>query len=133
MGVAYYISTEKELPEIDSVIDIDGKSIARISDFLEKEKIYESLAVKPLEEFFGDDVSEFLDDVDDEHDSDIGGEQWFSAEDGLTTVNALIGYIEAHKSAIPSADDVLVDLSDMLKILTVCKEHNSKWYLAMDI
>ena len=146
MGVAYFPVLERELEGFD--ISIDGKMLARIMD--DSFRAYtESLGVKPLIDFFGFDPA-VLEDFDIEADASMT-EKWFSAAEGLVTIEALIKaltetpyeYVDASGKTLLSArlaeetnakvrDGAIEDLMALRGILAEADRRRVKWYLAID-
>ena len=82
-----------------------------------------------MSEFFSIDPEEaatFLDGEGDDHgELVLPPEQYFSADDGLATVRALL--------PMPGAEPALRDLHDCERILSIAGEHGIGWHFAMDI
>ena len=133
MGVAYYISTEKELEGV-AVEDFGGKPLAHADDYFEQNNIYEAAGVLSLMDFFGDDPrdtlgSEAFDNVPEEN----LVEKWFEAAEGLRTVAALKKHLEEKPKALKNPKGVLEDLNDLEHVLTICQQREIKWHLSLDI
>ena len=104
MGAALYIALEKEIPGVDTIID--GKMLNRAEKYLAGEA--KRLGVRPLMEFFSvspDEAAGFLEGEGAE--VEIPAEQWFSAEEGLRTVQALLGEVNSSSEAKAAKDDLL--------------------------
>jgi hypothetical protein len=87
MGAALYIALEKQIPDFDSVID--GKMLSKSEKQLAAAA--KRLGVRPLMEFFSTSAEEAEDLLgDDVAGIDIPAAQWFSPEEGLKTVEALL-------------------------------------------
>jgi hypothetical protein len=128
MGVAYYVEANKTIPNFDVSKEIIGKAIAHADDGFKK--IYKKLKVKPIIEFFGQDQSEFSDEIEATNKEDL---PWFDPEEGIITINALICYLNENPTALKNIDNVKQDLIESKKVLDECKKAGAKWHLALDI
>jgi hypothetical protein len=125
MGAALYIALEKQIPDFDSVID--GKMLGKS----EKQLVAAAkrLGVRPLMEFFSTSAQEAEDLLgDDVAGIDIPAGQWFSPEDGLKTVNALLAQAEISPELRATKDDLL----DCQRVLREAQKHGVRWHLAID-
>lgn len=132
MSVAYYINTEHELEGQDPVCDLDGKALASAAEHFEREQVYESLQVRPIEEFFGADGSdEFAEEFE-----EVGhvpeGPIWFEPEEGIHTISGLREYVLRNESKVLLPNRVIEDLEAMLEVLTECKRCGIRWHLCVD-
>lgn len=137
MGAALFPVVDGEINELSNA-SIDGKAICRAVDVLDKHAT--RLGVKPLMLFFGSDVN----DVIEEHGIEIDGifedtTNWFSADEGLSTVRAYLNLIKENPDFIKQddllknwKDGVVWDLEGLEQILTAAQKHNAKWFLACD-
>jgi hypothetical protein len=125
MGSAYYIKLEKEIEGLDTAMD--GKSLARHMNALDEAA--RKLNIKPLSEFLSMSSDEYADLLGEEDKTlpPLPPLEQFSAEEGLKSVRALLGYTPIH------ADHVVVDLSECERILTVAAEHGVGWHFQIDI
>lgn len=122
MGAAYFIVLERKIEGLDS--DIDGKWLARQAGHLDVAA--RELGVRPLSEFFSIDPEEAADFMECENvaDVELPPLQYFSAQDGLATVRALLPR--------PEAKDAIHDLKDCERILSAAAKQGIGWYLACD-
>lgn len=119
LSVAWYIVLEREIPGFDHFVN--GKAAAKASaqlDSFAKEKV-----LPPLMSFFS--ISPEDHGVSLEQSP---SEKWFSADDGLKTVNGLIDGAEKHKLDAR----VIADLREFQTVLEVAKQHDIGWHLAVD-
>src|SRR5437588_10866808 len=87
MGAALYVTLEKRIPDVDTMID--GKMLNKAGEHLVKAA--KRLGVRPLMEFFSTSADEAADLLgDDVAGIDIPAAQWFSPQEGLRTVEALL-------------------------------------------
>ena len=141
MGVAYYICAD--VPETDEnhefFMDMDGKALARVEEDV-LEQLAQRANVKPLMQFFSmpqGEWDDYVDDIKDLLDEDeVFDPQeltWFSADEGLKTVLALIAEIDKTPQLLAQPEAVIDDLESMTAILSRLVEHDIRWHLAIDI
>ena len=127
MGAAYYIVLEKEIEGLDSMMD--GKGLSRHIESLDATA--RQLGVRPLSQFFSIDpaaAAEFMEgDAMDLADMELPSLKQFSAQEGLTTVRALLSHSQAH------ADHVAEDLRECERILIAAAKHGVGWHFEIDI
>ncbi len=125
MGAALYIVLEKQIPNFDSMID--GKRLSK------SEKQLAAAAkrggVRPLMDFFSTSAEE----VEALLGEDVAGmnippTQWFSAEEGLRTVEALLAQVETSPELRETKDELL----GCQRVLREAQKHGVKWHLAVD-
>lgn len=127
MGVAYYIVLEKDMPGKN--ISVDGKALAK-----EEEKLKEIArlqGVNDLMSFFSASPCEVEDFFDEYGDMDIPETEWFSPDEGLATVRAILDYMEM--KPFINNERLLDDLKNFEEILLEAQKYNIKWHLAIDI
>ncbi len=125
MGAALYIVLEKEIPSVDTIID--GKMLSRAEKHLAETA--KRLGVRPLMEFFSvgpDEAAGFLGGEGAE--IEIPAEQWFSAEEGLRTVQALLDEVDSSSESRAAKDDLL----GCERVLREAQKHGVRWHLALD-
>jgi hypothetical protein len=131
MGAALYIILERKIPGAD--IYVNGKSLAKNND--ELGRIAKRLGVTPLMEFFSC-SKEDLSALAEEHGANLdkiirtNEEKWFAAEEGLRTVNALLGNLA--KSKLPNVNRIEADLQGFVRVLELAKSKGTKWHLSVD-
>ncbi|HNC85622.1 MAG TPA: hypothetical protein PLT95_01795 [Agitococcus sp.] len=141
MSVAYYICAD--VPEADEnhefFMDMDGKALASVEEDV-LEQLAQRANVKPLMQFFSmpqGEWDDYVDDIKDLLDEDeVFDPQeltWFSADEGLKTVLALIAEIDKTPQLLAQPEAVIDDLESMAAILTRLAEHGIRWHLAIDI
>jgi len=125
MGAALYIALEKQIPDFDS--SIDGKMLSKSEKQLAAAA--KRLGVRPLMEFFSTSAEEAEDLLgEDVAGIDIPAAQWFSAEEGLKTVEALITQAEVSAELKATKDDLL----GCQRVLREAHTHGVRWHLAID-
>jgi hypothetical protein len=133
MSVAYYIVVESENPGFDTAVN--GKSLPHAEEELDAmAKVRE---VKPLTSFFsGDDDSRaFLEEEAGLDASQIEAAvktEWFTANDGLTTVAALLSEVR-NRLDLNNAARIIADLEEFQVVLKKTAERSLRWHLAIDI
>jgi hypothetical protein len=136
MGAAFFPVVSGEYTEMKDLM-IDGKAICRASPVLDNAA--KKLGVKPLTSFYGSDVNDVIEeyglDVDETFEDTT---KWFSADEGLKTVRALLTLIKENPDSI-AWDDILTwkdgvvwDLEGLEQILILAQKHNAEWFLACD-
>lgn len=122
MGAAHYIVLEKKIDGLDTMMD--GKSLSRHIKSLDKAAL--ELGVRPLSEFFSMDPDTLADIIGDAiDDMEVRPVTQFSAQDGLTTVRALLSR--------PEAKPAILDLQACERILNVAAQHGVCWHFQIDI
>ena len=125
MGAALYIALEKNIPNVDTLID--GKMLSKAEKQLAEAA--EHLNVRPLMEFFSISTDEAADLLGvDMTGVDTPAVRWFSPEEGLRTVDALLA--EAEKS--PELGAAKGDLLGCQRVLREAQKHGVRWHLAID-
>lgn len=133
MGATLYIVVEGEDPGFD--IFVNGRALARNEDALEK--MAQRIGVKPLLEFFSADENSMALLIE-----EGGGNpdllkklpppQWYRAEEGLTTLAALISALDADPHQLGSeGPEVLSELREYESVLRKTAERNLRWHLAV--
>lgn len=123
MSVAWYIVLEQKIPALDPFVN--GKALAHASK--ELDALTKQAGLRPLMEFFSASPAE-LKSLGVEGANELPTEQWFTAEDGLRTVRALI--VEAEKGKM--GQRILDDLAKFERVLEAAYEHGVRWHLAVD-
>src|SRR6266568_5054971 len=123
MGAALYITLEKKIPDVDTMID--GKMLSKAEKHLAKAA--KRLGVRPLMEFFSTSADEAADLLGD----DVAGivipaAKWFSAEEGLKTVDALLAEADNSPELRAAKDDLL----GCQRVLREAQQHGVRWHLA---
>ncbi len=125
MGNALYIALEKNIPGVDTMID--GKMLSKAEKHLASAA--KRLGVRPLMEFFSTSSDEAADLLgDDVAGIDIPAAQWFSAEEGLKTVEALLAEADGAPELRAAKDDLL----GCQRVLREAQRHGVRWHLAID-
>ena len=132
MSLAWYITRERSIPGLDHFVN--GKALAHAQELLDR--LAQTLGVHPLMYFFSASPEE-LAGVAEDHGLDfqedgvsLPAENWFSAEDGLNTVCALMKAVAEIKDE--RADRILRDLDEFDKVLKVARDNGVNWHLAID-
>ena len=125
MGSALYIALEREIPGLGNVAD--GKMLSKAETNLATAA--KRLGVRPLMDFFSistDEAANLL--GNDIVGMDIPAAKWFTAEEGLVTVDALL--VETNNSVdLRAAKD---DLLECQRVLREAQRQGVRWHLAID-
>jgi len=133
MAASMYIVVEGEDPGYD--IFVNGRSLARNEDVLERLAL--GLGVRPLIEFFSADENSMALLIeegagDPELLRRLPPPQWYTAEDGLATVEALRGALGADPQQLGSDGvGVLAELEEYATVLGKTKARGLRWHLAV--
>src|SRR5439155_25902802 len=107
---------------------MDGKSLSRHIESLDDTA--RQLGVRPLSEFFSvapEQATQFMEGEGmDVGDLELPPLRQFTAEEGLTTVGVLV----AHPAA--QAEDLMQDLRDCERILSIAAQHGVGWHFEVD-
>ena len=125
MGTSLYIALEKTLPDVNTMID--GKMLGKAEKQLAKAA--RRLGMHPLMDFLStsaDEAAELL--GEDVAGIEIPSAQWFSADEGLRTVDALLAAVDASPELSAAKDDLL----GCQRILREAQKHGVRWHLAID-
>lgn len=128
-----YIVVEGEDPGFD--IFVNGHALARNEDALEKLAL--RLGIKPLLEFFSADQNSMallLEEGagDPEWAKTLPPPQWFSPDDGLTTISTLLDFLRDGPSALGSETvPIISELEEYERVLQKTSMRNLRWQLAV--
>lgn len=119
--------------EIDGVESAPGSGVALLYQQRHIDALAERLEVTPLSHFFSRDpgaVAAYLTEQGlNPADYDLPDEEWHAAEDGLTTVRALLEGLNRDASSVPQAEKVIADLGDIEQVLSVAALHGIRFHL----
>jgi hypothetical protein len=123
-----YIVLERKIPGVDT--HVNGSYLSKNSDQLEQLAIH--LGVKPLMAFFSTSPEEVADLIGEDHISHLpqAVEQWFRAQDGLATVDALLANLS--KAQFVQVDRVELELKEWARLLQLARSKETGWHLAVD-
>jgi|SRR5215468_10085967 len=126
MSVAWCIVLEREIPGFDHFVN--GKALAKAGDQLDS--LAKEKGLPTLMSFFSIATEELATFAKDHSVSlkQSPPQRWFSADDGLKTVNGLIDEAEGH--ALDAR--VIADLREFQTVLTMAKQNDVAWHLAVD-
>jgi hypothetical protein len=126
-----YIVLEREIPNTD--VYVNGSVLSKKSQ--ELEKMAKDLGVTTLMGFFSinrDELGSFLSEQDLE--SAAGNskydEKWFTAEEGLRTVHALLK--STAESSLSDRDRIAAELREFARVLELARANSIRWHLAVD-
>ena|SRR5438128_1245306 len=125
MGAALYIALENKIPELDTIID--GKMLNGAEKQLAE--VAQRLGVRPLMDFFSTSADEAADLLrDDVAGIEISAAEWFSADEGLKTIDALLAEVDASPELRAAKDDLL----GCQRVLREAQKRGVRWHLAID-
>jgi len=133
MAASMYIVVEGEDPGFD--IFVNGRALARNEDAVEKLAL--RMGVKPLIEFFSADENSMSLLIEEgagnrELMHKLPPPQWYSARDGLATVEALLAALEEEPQQLGSeGEQVLSELLEYRRVLRKTEERAMRWHLAV--
>jgi hypothetical protein len=133
MAVSMYIVVEGEDPGFD--IFVNGRSLARHEDALERLAL--RLGVRPLIEFFSADENSMSLLIEEgagnpELMRRLPPPQWYSPEDGLRTVRALLMTLESDPQQLGTeGEQVLSELLEYAHVLEKTMDRKLRWHLAV--
>lgn len=128
-----YIVVEGEDPGYD--IFVNGRSLARNEDALERLAL--RLGVRPLIEFFSADENSMALLIEEGAGNPellrrLPPPQWYTAADGLETVEALLGALRDEPQQLGSEGTrVLGELEEYARVLRKTRERGLRWHLAV--
>jgi hypothetical protein len=129
---SYYIVLERTIPNFDGYVN--GNMLSKESDTLER--LAKKSGVTPLLSFFSVDPEEVTSLVGDEGETieRLSGkapkEQWFDAEDGLSTVRALVDSLQRMQST--AGERLVAELREFERVLVAAHEQGIGWHLGID-
>jgi hypothetical protein len=125
---AFYIVLQEKIPGVDAA-GLDNFALSKHSDKLET--LAKQADVTPLLNFFSADPEEMAGLLG-EHGAGakIPEEKWFSPEDGLQTIGALLQSL----ANTPSTEGATleVELKEFQRVLQAARSRNIRWHLAID-
>ena len=133
MAASLYIVVEGEDPGFDTFVN--GRSLARNEEALER--LAAAQSVTPLLEFFSADensMSLLIQEGGGNPDllKRLPPPQWYRPEDGLHTLDALIGELEGDPHQFGSeGPEILSELREYEKVLRKAAERGHRWHLAV--
>jgi hypothetical protein len=132
MGVAYFIVLEHKIEGLDTIMD--GKCLAKAAEVLDA--VAPQLGVRPISEFISTDPEQAAEFLEDEG-ADVGAIklpplQQFAAQEGLTTVRALMTHVQSQPQIVKQADGVIQDLRECEHVLNIAAQHGVGWHFEID-
>ncbi len=133
MAASMYIVVEGEDPGFN--IFVNGRALARHEDALEKVAL--RIGARPLIEFFSADENSLALLIEEGAGNQellrkLPPPQWYSATDGLSTVQALAEELERDPQQLGSEGrTVLEELREYREVLAKTESHALRWHLAV--
>ncbi|MSQ47644.1 MAG: hypothetical protein EXR78_04515 [Deltaproteobacteria bacterium] len=122
MGVAFYIVLDNEEPGFDT--SVDGKAIAREAKKLDA--ISKKLGLPRFDDFISMSSEDIADLIGDDVEIPEQEEQWFSAAEGLSFIEALVSHMRANPKSVKTPAGVLDDLTAYREVLEKAKAIGAK-------
>lgn len=133
MSASLYIVVEGEDPGFDTFVN--GQALARNEDALER--LAHKLSVAPLLEFFSADRNSMALLLDQgvgspEWTGHLPRSQWFTPEEGLCTVRALVDFLAISPAALGSDTPAIQrELHEYETVLRKAMQRGLRWHLAV--
>jgi len=133
MAASMYIVVEGEDPGYD--IFVNGRALARHEDALERLAL--KSGVRPLIEFFSADENSMALLIEEgggnpELMRKLPPPQWYAAEDGLATVQALVAVLQGDPQLLGTeGPQVLNELEEYARVLERTVQAGLRWHLAV--
>ena len=129
-----YIKLEKKSSIQDELIAIDGKAVGK--HWKELNSIAKQRGVKTLDEFVSastDDLANLMGEEDmEEAGIELPKEQWFSAAEGVRTIDSLINYCRDNKKAFENGNSLLADLEGLKASLNAAQSKKIGFHFFFD-
>jgi len=132
MSAAFYMVLEKPIKGLDHFVN--GKAPARAGEILDS--LAKKSGTKPLMKFWSADPGELyeiaagLGVTVKDNAKPLPPQQWFSATEGLMTIQGLRAAASAEK--LPNLEKVLADFDEFERVLSKANEQGVRWHLAVD-
>lgn len=126
MSVSYFIVLDTEDVGFDSFVN--GKAIAQSLN--ELAVFCKKSGLKTVEDFYSQDITEFLEDVD-EIENLHQVTSWFDAQEGINWVTLLLEKLYEEKPSFMT-DALIEDLKEYLNVFNNTKEAGAKWHFGLD-
>ena len=125
---AFYIILQEKIRGVDAT-GLEGRALSKYSEKLEA--LARRAGVTSLMNLFSaseEEMTGFLED----HGSDVKlpEEKWFTAEEGLKTITALLGALADAPSNENSA--LAAELAQFRQVLQAAQSRNIRWHLGID-
>jgi hypothetical protein len=130
MSVAFYIVLDNDDPGFETFVN--GKALAREAESLEE--ISATLGIPTFEDFTSmsaEDIEDML--GDDDAEIPEQEENWFTADEGLAFVQALVDHISSNPKAVKNQQAVLEELGEYADVFNKAKGIGARWHLNLDI
>jgi hypothetical protein len=132
MSTALYIVPERDTSDIDC--SVSGKALGSVDDTV-IDKLCEHAGTPSLYEFSShnpEETAALLEELGEEVPDDLPETHWFDANEGLTTVQNLMLYLDSGQEKLKNRRDLIEDLKGFERVLSQLAEHDIRWYLAID-
>lgn len=132
VSLAYFIVTDKEVEGLDTFVN--GKAVAHASE-KGLAKLCGQLEVRPLTDFISqspEELAELLDDLGSDVPEPLPEEAWFTPEEGLMTVRALIAHLSGNPGALRNAVAIVDELREYEAVLSRLIGPGVRWHFSVD-
>lgn len=131
MSSAYYIVPKCKIDGFDTFVN--GKALASFEGL---DELASRCGVRPLIDFYGQAGEEFTDLLEDAGcgipEEALPEARWFSADEGLSCVRALISGLLEGLEREEDVSDVIQDLREFESVLDRLASEGIPWHLAVD-
>jgi hypothetical protein len=128
---AFYIVLQEKIPGLDPT-GLEGRTLSKHSEKLAE--LAKQAHVTPLLSFFSANPEEAFGLLDEDATGQPGvpipEEQWFHADEGLTTIEALLQSLATAPSAEAAA--MAQELTEFQRVLKAARSRNIRWHLGID-
>ena len=125
---AFYIVLQEKIPGIDAA-SLEGRALSRHSDKLEA--LAKQASVTSLMNLFSAPEAEMAEFLEDHEDTmNPPKEKWFSAEEGLNTITALLAALA--NAPLHENTAIKTELRQFQKVLQAARSRNVRWHLGID-
>jgi len=108
MGSALYVSIKNPPSDLDTMMN--GKALAKAWEALDT--VAPKLGVPSI--------------------TKLCNNSWKAPEKGLPAFEKYLQYVETNPTAVPSAQEVIEDLKDVIRLISVAQCLGTKWRLLLD-
>ena len=129
MGVAFCVVFKKAVPPYRT---LGGDNIALVSGYDKLDALAEKKGLRTLGSFLSADPEDFADMMEmDAAELELPPEEWFSPNDGLAAVQALIAYLRDQPKALKKSKEMLAELQQVATELAAGKRAKVKFHFSL--
>jgi len=125
---AFYLMLQEKIPGVDAT-GLEGRALSKHSKKLEA--MAKRAGVTSLMNLFSSSEEEMAGFLED-HGTEVNlpEEKWFTADEGLKTITALLGALADAPSSENSA--LTTELAQFQQVLQAARSRNIRWHLGID-